>query len=50
MIPSMALPMAIVVLVFVIWLFNCLNIMREHERAVVFRLGRVLKSLETTCR
>ena len=29
--------------VFVIWLFNCLNIMREYERAVVFRLGRVLK-------
>jgi regulator of protease activity HflC (stomatin/prohibitin superfamily) len=33
--------MAIVVLVFAIWLFNCLNIMREYERAVVFRLGRV---------
>ena len=27
-----------------VWLFNCLNIMREYERAVVFRLGRVLKS------
>ena len=40
---TMALPMAIVVLLFVIWLFNCLNIMREYERAVVFRLGRVLK-------
>src|ERR1700738_408660 len=26
-----------------VWLFNCLNIMREYERAVVFRLGRVLK-------
>ena len=43
MFSPMALPMAIVVLVFVIWLFNCLNIMREYERAVVFRLGRVLK-------
>ena len=43
MIPSMALGMAIVVLIFVIWLFNCLNILREYERAVVFRLGRVLK-------
>jgi len=26
-----------------IWLLRCLNIMREYERAVVFRLGRVLK-------
>jgi regulator of protease activity HflC (stomatin/prohibitin superfamily) len=40
---SLALPMLIVLLVFLIWLFNCLNIMREYERAVVFRLGRVLK-------
>ena len=27
---------------FVIWILRCLNIMREYERAVVFRLGRVL--------
>ena len=33
----------IIVVVFLVWLFNCLNIMREYERAVVFRLGRVLK-------
>jgi regulator of protease activity HflC (stomatin/prohibitin superfamily) len=26
-----------------IWVLRCLNIMREYERAVVFRLGRVLK-------
>jgi regulator of protease activity HflC (stomatin/prohibitin superfamily) len=31
------------VVIFLIWLFKCLNIMREYERAVVFRLGRVLK-------
>jgi regulator of protease activity HflC (stomatin/prohibitin superfamily) len=37
------MPTAIVVFIVVIWLFNCLNIMREYERAVVFRLGRVLK-------
>jgi regulator of protease activity HflC (stomatin/prohibitin superfamily) len=43
MIFPIALPTTIVVLVFLIWLFNCLNIMREYERAVVFRLGRVLK-------
>ena len=42
-IPDLMLPVAIVMLVFVVWLFNCLNIMREYERAVVFRLGRVLK-------
>jgi regulator of protease activity HflC (stomatin/prohibitin superfamily) len=34
---------AIVALVFLVWLFKCLNILREYERAVVFRLGRVLK-------
>ena len=41
--PNAALPVGIVVVVFLLWLFNCLNIMREYERAVVFRLGRVLK-------
>ena len=37
------MPTAIVVFIVLVWLFNCLNIMREYERAVVFRLGRVLK-------
>jgi regulator of protease activity HflC (stomatin/prohibitin superfamily) len=32
----------ILVLVFAIWIIKCLNILREYERAVVFRLGRVL--------
>ncbi len=32
-----------IVFLFVIWILRCLNIMREYERAVVFRLGRVLK-------
>jgi regulator of protease activity HflC (stomatin/prohibitin superfamily) len=41
--PNAALPIAFVGLVFLVWLFNCLNILREYERAVVFRLGRVLK-------
>ena len=42
---SVMLPVvAMVVLVAVVWLFNCLNILREYERAVVFRLGRVLKT------
>ncbi|MGE5343843.1 MAG: slipin family protein [Candidatus Omnitrophota bacterium] len=26
-----------------IWLFNCINVLREYERGVIFRLGRVLK-------
>src|SRR6266704_3322116 len=41
-----ALPSGIagfILFAFIVWLFNCLNIMREYERAVVFRLGRVLK-------
>jgi regulator of protease activity HflC (stomatin/prohibitin superfamily) len=37
------LPIAIPVVIVLVWLFNCLNILREYERAVVFRLGRVLK-------
>jgi regulator of protease activity HflC (stomatin/prohibitin superfamily) len=41
------MPYSSIVLFFVflliIWILRCLNIMREYERAVVFRLGRVLK-------
>src|SRR5580692_7130175 len=32
----------VVVFVLLIWIVKCLNILREYERAVVFRLGRVL--------
>jgi regulator of protease activity HflC (stomatin/prohibitin superfamily) len=28
--------------IFFIWIVKCLNVLREYERAVVFRLGRVL--------
>jgi regulator of protease activity HflC (stomatin/prohibitin superfamily) len=35
--------LVVAVVIFLIWFFKCLNIMREYERAVVFRLGRVLK-------
>jgi len=41
--PDATLPVGIVVVMFLLWLFNSLNILREYERAVVFRLGRVLK-------
>ncbi len=36
-------PLLVAVAIFLIWFFKCLNILREYERAVVFRLGRVLK-------
>ncbi|MFB3850703.1 MAG: slipin family protein [Acidobacteriota bacterium] len=28
--------------IFVIWLFSCINILRDYERGVIFRLGRAL--------
>ena len=41
---NIVLPLTLFLLIAALtWLFNCLNIMREYERAVVFRLGRVLK-------
>src|SRR5438067_10930694 len=40
---NLVLPIGIIIFIFLIWIFKCLNIMREYERAVVFRLGRVLK-------
>src|SRR5579862_446509 len=40
---DLLLPLATLAFIFLIWIFKCLNIMREYERAVVFRLGRVLK-------
>jgi regulator of protease activity HflC (stomatin/prohibitin superfamily) len=35
-------PIAFVILLVFIWILKCVNIFREYERAVVFRLGRVL--------
>ena len=40
---DLLLPIAIPIFIVLVWLFNCLNILREYERAVVFRLGRLLK-------
>ncbi|HTV58645.1 MAG TPA: slipin family protein [Verrucomicrobiae bacterium] len=34
--------LAIVVLIFLIWLFNCIYVLKEWERGVVLRLGRML--------
>ena len=32
----------VVVAIFAIWMFNSVNILREYERGVIFRLGRLL--------
>jgi len=37
------LMLAILTVLFVAWLAKCLNILREYDRAVVFRLGRLRK-------
>jgi regulator of protease activity HflC (stomatin/prohibitin superfamily) len=34
--------LAIIVLIFLIWLFNCIYILKEWERGVVLRLGRMI--------
>lgn len=36
--------MGVFVIIFLIWIIKCLNILREYERGVVFRLGRVLSN------
>ncbi|MCQ9208369.1 MAG: slipin family protein [Omnitrophica bacterium] len=38
----MKLPIQIIIGVIVFWLIGCVKILREYERAVIFRLGRVL--------
>jgi len=35
-------PILIVLIIFVLYLLNCIKILREYERAVIFRLGRAL--------
>jgi len=34
----------VVVVIFLLWVMKCLNVLREYERAVTFRLGRLLKT------
>jgi regulator of protease activity HflC (stomatin/prohibitin superfamily) len=43
MISTMLLSVTIAILVLLLWLFKSVNILREYERAVVFRLGRLLE-------
>ena len=33
----------VVVVIFLIWIFNSLNVLREYERGVIFRIGRLLE-------
>lgn len=39
---TLSFPVIAVVVIFLMWLFSCINILREYERGVIFRLGRVL--------
>ncbi|MBN1296165.1 slipin family protein [bacterium] len=34
--------LAIIIVVFFLWLISCIKVLREYERAVIFRLGRLL--------
>ena len=40
----MSIPLLALVAIVVLYLLNCIKILKEYERAVVFRLGRVLTS------
>jgi len=44
MTPNTLLQIGIAILVVLIWLARSVNILREYERAVVFRLGRLIKN------
>lgn len=36
-------PVLVLIFILLIWIFKCLNIVREYDRLVIFRLGRVLR-------
>jgi len=36
--------LGILLFIILIWIFNCINVLREYERGVIFRLGRVLSA------
>lgn len=40
---NLSFPLLFIIFLIVVWILKCLNIVREYDRAVVFRLGRVLK-------
>ena len=38
----MSTPTIVGILIFAIWFYNSVKILREYERGVIFRLGKVL--------
>ena len=38
----MSAPTIVGILIFAIWFYNSVKILREYERGVIFRLGKVL--------
>jgi len=43
MIPNVLLATAIAIFIILVWLSRSINVLREYERAVVFRLGRLVE-------
>ena len=41
--PTFSFPVIAIVVIVLFWLVSCINILKEYERGVIFRLGRVLK-------
>ena len=39
---DMSIPMLVIIAIIVLYLLNSIKILREYERGVIFRLGRVL--------
>ena len=39
---NISMSFLVVIVIVVFWLFSCINILKEYERGVIFRLGRVL--------
>ena len=39
---DLPIPMLIIIAIIVLYLFNSIKILRDYERAVIFRLGRAL--------
>jgi regulator of protease activity HflC (stomatin/prohibitin superfamily) len=42
MFPFLSMPMVTIGVIIFFWLASCINILKEYERGVIFRLGRVL--------
>ena len=38
----LSMPIVVIGVIFFFWLISCINVLKEYERGVIFRLGRVL--------